>query len=1276
MSDNLGKGMGNSTKFISWNVKGANNIVKRQKILSHLQQLKVDIAFLQETHLCNAAVSSLKRNWVGQVYHSKFNAKARGTAILINKNISFHSQEVISDPNGRYIIVVGQLFANSVILVNLYAPNCDDSNFFERLFLTIPKIDHGYLVVGGDFNLVLDATLDRSSTNPQRLSRSAGVVNDFMGQCGLSDVWRFQFPHTRVYSFFSNVHHSYTRIDYFLLDNRLLPRLKRCSYTSIVISDHSAIFFDLDLPNRPPRNRIWRFSPLLLSDENFVEFISSQIDFFLETNTTPGISYATLWETLKVYIRGQIIAYTSSLTKKKKSRLQDISQQIADIDSKYAQSPTPNLYKDRLRLQTEYDLLTTDEATHFIMKVRYNTYEFGDKASRLLAMQARQAAASRSITKIQSNTGEILTDHNDINNTFLQFYSDLYTSECSNDSNLPHTFFENLILPAVSEEQNAKLGADVSISEIVTAINLMQNNKSPGPDGFTSEFYKKFALQLAPTLGAMFKEAFSVGILPMTLRQASVSLLAKKDKDPLLCSSYRPISLLNVDFKILSKVLARRLENVIPDIISPNQTGFIRGRHSYSNLRKLFNIIHSARSEHSEVVISLDAEKAFDRVEWKHLFFTLRKFGFSEGFIAWIELLYSSPLASIISNGTQSAYFPLERGTRQGCPLSPLLFGISIEPLAVALRLCKDFKGIQRDGLEFKVSLYADDLLLYVSDLESSLPPILDILKQFGRISGYKLNLQKSELFSLQAESVTSLSNPSPFKRVQNGFKYLGIEITHTWSTTFAKNFTTLLNKCKQDMNRWASLPLSIVGRINLIKMIVLPKFIYLFQSIPVLIKKSFFKKMDQIIIPFIWGNKPSRISKTHLQRPKCSGGLALPNFLFYYWACNISKIIHWLEDKPMMEKEDWVRLEFSSCPHNLGSVICAALPLICNNLTSNTIANHSIRIWAQFRKHFGIQGPSILSPIKQNHMFIPSCTDPTFSQWFDKGIKSICNLYIDNTFASFSHLSQTYNLPKNHFFRYLQVRSFVQKTFHMFPNKPIKSHMDHILELKPDSRGLIAQIYDLIQKIDPYSTENLRKAWESDLGIVLRDDQWDSVFDLINTSSLSAKHSLIQLKVVHRVHFTRARLAKIYPNLDPLCPRCRGQPADLIHMFWLCPNLSTFWTTIFKAYSDMFGTRLDPDPISALFGVVSEESRAVLPLKAHVVIAFTTLLARRLILFKWKQNTPPSFTHWVKDVMYFLHLEKIKYTLRGSSQSFLKIWRPFLDYYDTLQVPLDSNKD
>ena len=475
-------------------------------------------------------------------------------------------------------------------------------------------------------------------------------------------------------------------------------------------------------------------------------------------------------------------------------------------------------------------------------------------------------------------------------------------------------------------------------------------------------------------------------------------------------------------------------------------------------------------------------------------------------------------------------------------------------------------------------------------------------------------------------------------------------------------------------MTRWASLPLSLVGRVNLVKMIVLPTFLYLFQNIPILIKKSFFINLDKNIISFIWGTKPSRISKTQLQRPMRAGGLALPNFLFYYWACNIQKLLHWFEDRPIPGKADWVQIEFSSCQHHLGSVVCAALPLLSNSLSTNIIVNHTIRIWAQFRRQFGLQGTSTRSPIKCNHMFIPSCTDDTFTLWFDKRIRSIHNLYIKDTFASFSQLSQTYDLPKNNFFRYLQVRSFVQKTFDSFPNKPMKSHVDSLLELDLNSRGLISQTYKLINDINPHSLENVRMAWDSDLGVAITNDQWDSILDLIYTSSTSAKHNLIQLKVVHRAHYTNARLAKMYPGSDPLCPRCGGQPADLLHMFWLCPKLSTFWIGIFGAYGEMFTTQFDPDPTCAFFGLAPEEFCARLPSGANVIIAFTTLLARRLILLRWKQRAPPSFSHWVKDVMYFLTLEKIKYTLRASSQTFDKVWRPFLDYYDSLQEPLDKD--
>ena len=147
-----------------------------------------------------------------------------------------------------------------------------------------------------------------------------------------------------------------------------------------------------------------------------------------------------------------------------------------------------------------------------------------------------------------------------------------------------------------------------------------------------------------------------------------------------------------------------------------------------------------------------------------YLYFILEKFGFDVDFISWIKLLYSSPVASVFTNSVRSSPFKLSRGTRQGCPLSPLLFAAAIEPLAIWLRCESNFKGIVRSGVTHKVSLYADDLLLYVSDPLRSVPVILSILEKFGKFSGYKLNLQKSELLPINLAADQIPRDLLPFK--------------------------------------------------------------------------------------------------------------------------------------------------------------------------------------------------------------------------------------------------------------------------------------------------------------------------------------------------------------------------------------------------------------------------------------------------------------------------------------------------------------------------------
>lgn len=255
-----------------------------------------------------------------------------------------------------------------------------------------------------------------------------------------------------------------------------------------------------------------------------------------------------------------------------------------------------------------------------------------------------------------------------------------------------------------------------------------------------------------------------------------------------------------MDQKILAKVLATRLQKALPALVSTDQTGFMAGRSLSFNTRRLLNIVGSPNPVIPEVVISLDAEKAFDRVEWEYLYYVLSKFGFSSDFIAWIRLLYDSPTTHILTNNVRSPSFALRRGTRKGCPLSPLLFALAVEHLAIWLRGEGRVEDITRTDITHKLSLYADDLLLYVSNPVSSIPIITDILTQFGRYSGYKLNFDKSELLPINRLSREIPPTSFPFRVVSEGFQYLGVFITASFKDLFNKNIRPLIDKCKLDM--------------------------------------------------------------------------------------------------------------------------------------------------------------------------------------------------------------------------------------------------------------------------------------------------------------------------------------------------------------------------------------------------------------------------------------------------------------------------------------------
>ena len=292
---------------------------------------------------------------------------------------------------------------------------------------------------------------------------------------------------------------------------------------------------------------------------------------------------------------------------------------------------------------------------------------------------------------------------------------------------------------------------------------------------------------------------------------------------------------------------------------------------------------------------------------------------------------------------------------------------------------------------------------------------------------------------------------------------------------------------------------------------------------------------------------------------------------------------------------------------------------------------------------------------------------DGAFDVWRRGGISSLHDLYVDNVFASFEQLVSKYGIPRSHFYRFLQVRDFVKPQLPGFPQRPSASLLDTIFGQGTDPRRMIGRIYELLNLHDSASLDNLKIKWEEDLGEQIPEENWQKIIRRIHSSSICQRHAVIQFKVVHRLHWCKAKLSKFKPDIDPLCDRCKQAPADLLHMFWTCPTLHDFWKSVIDTLSKVIGQPLDYSPYIAIFGTMPPEV-SLNNVKGNV-LAFCTLLARRLILFRWKDPLPPTYSHWIREVMQFIKLERIRYSLRGSIEKFDIAWQPFMSFIESMKA-------
>ena len=249
----------------------------------------------------------------------------------------------------------------------------------------------------------------------------------------------------------------------------------------------------------------------------------------------------------------------------------------------------------------------------------------------------------------------------------------------------------------------------------------MKNGKSPGSDGLTTEFFKIFWNTIKSFYINSINYSYENGKLTDLQKQGVISLLHKKGKDLSSLNNWRPISLLNIDYKITSKAIANRMKSVLDTIINDSQTGFLKGRYIGENIRTIFEVIEHLNDENKpDLVFFADFEKAFDSIDHNFIFKVLTYFNFGTSFINWIKLFYNDAQSCVINNGYMSDFFKIKRGVRQGCPLSPYLFILTIEILYKSVHNDMNIKGITIYDKEIKNTAFAEDATFMMDGSKST----------------------------------------------------------------------------------------------------------------------------------------------------------------------------------------------------------------------------------------------------------------------------------------------------------------------------------------------------------------------------------------------------------------------------------------------------------------------------------------------------------------------------------------------------------------------------
>lgn len=428
------------------------------------------------------------------------------------------------------------------------------------------------------------------------------------------------------------------------------------------------------------------------------------------------------------------------------------------------------------------------------------------------------------------------------------------------------------------------LVGEVSAELIRKVVFSMAADKSPGPDGFTAEFFRATWGITGGDVVQAVQSFFEKGFLPKGINSTILSLIPKKD-EAVYMKDYRPISCCNVIYKVISKILASRLKKLLPSFVSLNQSAFVKDRILMENVLLASELVKNYHKDSvtARCAVKIDISKAFDSVQWPFLLSVLEAMGLPEKFILWIKKCIELASFSIQINGELAGYFNSKRGLRQGCSLSPCLFVICMQVLSKLLDKAAEERrvGYHPYCRELNIThlCFADDVMVFSDGKKTSIEGILGVFRDFAKMSGLSISLEKSTLFlaGVTEEESVQILDQFPFETGSLPVRYLGLPLLSKRMS--AQDYAPLLVRIRSKISTWTARHLSFAGRLQLIGSVLysLTNFWMSAFRLP----KQCLQEINSLCSAFLWSGpvmstQKAKVAWVDVCKPKEEGGLGL----------------------------------------------------------------------------------------------------------------------------------------------------------------------------------------------------------------------------------------------------------------------------------------------------------------------------------------------------------------------------------------------------------------